>query len=312
MFMSDTAQQGNEMVKLFEAWLETGRKFWQEKKSGSDETHDGHDFTFTFATDEEAAGKKYKTYRTWETSIDSYLSFVKLMAAPENQQGLLKSTSTCFEAMVEAAGDSMENFAEFHSQLINSFATVGEHTKAYNFDDLDHASFESFRDLYRSEFQKYFNIPKIGLPREFHEQLSTLVDKSNIYSSHLLELIYLFSIPFEKTNMTMQHKLKGMLEKGEFPQDYKQSYAEWIKILEGHYMELLKSREYTHVLNDFIGSLAAYKDVKNEVINVFIKDMQIPTNKEMDEVYKDIYKMKRTIKELTRKVETLQHELNAQ
>jgi hypothetical protein len=52
--------------------------------------------------------------------------------------------------------------------------------------------------------------------------------------------------------------------------------------------------------------------VKNEVINVFIKDLQIPTNTEMDEVYRDIYTMKGKIKELTRQIETLQHELNAQ
>jgi hypothetical protein len=309
---TDTTQQGNEMVTLFKAWLESSRQMWQDMESGSKKTNNGHPFAFSFAADEEEGSEKYKTYRTWETSVNSYLSFIKLMTAPGNQQSFLKGTNNYFEAMVEAVGDSMENLTEFQSQLIKSFATVGEHTKAYNFDDLDHDSFESFRDLYRTEFQKYFNIPKIGLPREFHEQLSTLVDKSNIYASHLIELIYLFSIPFEKTNRVMQCKLKNMLEEGKFPEDYKQGYTEWIKILEGHYMELLKSQEYTHVLNDFIGSLAAYKSVKNEVIGTFIKDLQIPTNKEMDEVYRDIYTMKGKIKELTRQIETLQHELNAQ
>ncbi len=310
--MLDTAQQGNEMVTLFKAWLETGRNIWQNFDSGPEKTQQGHDFNFNFATSEESLGEKYKTYRTWETSVNSYLSFVKLVTAPENQQAILKNTNNYFEAIAEAAGDSMENFTEFQSQLIKSFATVGEYTKAYNLDDLDHASFESFRELYRTEFQKYFRIPKIGLPREFHEQLSTLVDKSNIYFSHLVELVYLFLIPFEKTNLEMQHKVKRMLENGEFPDDYKQGYADWIKMLEGNYMELLKSQEYTHVLNDFIGSLAAYKSVKNEVVSVFIKDLQIPTNKEMDEVYKDIYIMKRKINELTRQVKTLQHELNEQ
>ncbi len=312
MFMLDTAQQGNEMVTLFKAWLETGRKMWQNTDSGPEGTEKGHGSNFNFFADGESLGEKHKTYRAWETSVNSYISFIKLVTTPENQQAILKNTSNYIEAIVEAAGDSMENFTEFQSQLIKSFATVGEHTKAYNLDDLDHASFESFRELYRTEFQKYFKIPKIGLPREFHERLSTLVDKSNIYFSHLVELVYLFSIPLEKTNLAMQQKVKKMLENGEFPDDYKQSYAEWIKMLEGNYMELLKSHEYTHVLNDFIGSLAAYKSVKNEVISTFVKDLQIPTNKEMDEVYKDIYIMKRKINELTRQVQTLQHELNAQ
>lgn len=310
MFMSDTAQQDNEMATLFEAWLDAGRKFWQDSGFDSRAANNENDFSFNFTQDyEEENDGRYKTYRTWETSVNSYFSFLKLMTSPDNLQELLKSSNTYFEAMIEASGDSMENFTEFQSQLIKSFTTMGEHTRDFNLDDLNHASFESFRELYRSEFQKYFNIPKIGLPREFHEQLSALVDKSTIYFSHLFELIYLFSIPLEKTNRVMQLKYEKMLEKGEIPTDFKQGYGEWIKILEGHYMELLKSQDYTLVLNNFIKSLAAYKNVRNEVINFLIKDLQIPTNKEMDEVYKDIYLMKRKIKDLTSQIEGLQRKL---
>jgi hypothetical protein len=122
--MSDTTQQGNEMVTLFKAWLETGRRMWQDMESGSKETTNGSSFAFSFAADEEEGSERYKTYRTWETSVNSYLSFIKLMTAPENQQSLLKGTNNYFEAMVEAVGDSMENFTEFQSELIKSFATV--------------------------------------------------------------------------------------------------------------------------------------------------------------------------------------------
>jgi len=279
--MSKTDQQGSEIAKLFGTWLETSQKFWQDGLYSGNKNN-GHYFTFS-ATDEEV-DEKYKNYRNWETGINSYLSFIKLLTTHKNQEELLKSADSYFKAMIEAAGDSMENFTEFQAELIKSCTKLGEHTKAYNFDDLSHAHFESFRELYRSEFQKYFNMPKIGLPREFHERLNSLVDKSYIYHSHLIELIYLFSVPFEKTNRVMQQKVKEMIENGEFPEDYKQNYAEWIKILESHYMEMLKSPEYTHVLNDFIGSLADYKNVKNEVTSAFLKDLQIPTNKEMDAV----------------------------
>jgi class III poly(R)-hydroxyalkanoic acid synthase PhaE subunit len=306
--MTDTTRQDNEMGRLVESWMAMAQNFWQDMGANREEGlgSSGLNFDFT-GNGDQGDENKYKTYKTWEASVNNSISFLKLMTAPENQDTLYRSVLTYTEALTQAAGDSLENFTEFQSQVVKSFAKVGEHTKAYNLDDLDHSTFESFRELYRSELQKYLKIPKIGLPREFHERLSELADKSNIFSSYLLELIYQFTTPFEKTNRAMQTKIKGMLEGGEVVEDTRQVYNEWIKVLEGHFMELLKSREYTDVLNNTITSLAAYKGVKNEVTDVFLKEMQIPTGREMDEVYKDIYQMKRKIRELSRQVEKLQN-----
>ena len=305
--MTDTTQQVNEIGRLVESWMEMAQTFWRDMGGVREEGLGSSGLSFAAAAEEDKADdNKHKTYKTWEASVNNYISFMKIMTTPENQEALNRSVMTFAETLAQAAGDSLENFTEFQSQIVKSLSKVGEHTKAYNFDDLDHEAFESFRELYRSELQKYLKIPKIGLPREFNEMLSELADKSNVFSSYLLELIYLFSVPFEKTNRVMQQKVKGMLEGGEVVEDSKRVYNEWIKVLEGHFMELLKSAEYTDVLNNTITSLAEYKGVKNNVTDFFLKEMQIPTGREMDEVYKDIYQMKRKIRELSRQVEILQ------
>lgn len=302
-------QQSNEITGMVEAWMETAKNFWKEMGTAQQAGSSKDGFSFPFEKVDEGDDEKYKTYRTWETSVNNFTAFLRLMSAPENQESVLKGANAFSEAMVTAVGDSMENFSEFQSQLVESFSKVGQHTKAYNFDELDHTAFESFRELYRSELQKYLFIPKLGLPREYQEQLSHLLDRTNIFYSHLIELLYLFYVPFEKTNRVLQKRMKVMLENGEFFEDGKQAYQEWLKILEGHYMELLKSEEYTNVLNNTIGSLAEYKNIKNSVIGSFLKDMQIPTNKEMDAVYKDLYQMKKTIRDLSKEVESLQAQL---
>lgn len=306
--MTDTTLQSNEIGSFVESWMTMAKKFWPEPGKGREEGLGSSGLKFDSGNGDQADGDKYKTYRTWENSISNSVSFVKLMMAPENQETLYRSFSAYTEALTQSAGDSLENFIEFQSQAVKSLAKVGEHTKAYTLDDLDHKAFESFRELYRSELQKYLKIPKIGLPREYHERFSELIDKSTIFFSHLLELIYQFTTPFEKTNRVMQEKIKKMLEGGQIVEDPKQVYNDWIKILEGHFMDMLKSKEYTHVLNNTITSLAAYKGVKNSVIDVFLKEMQIPTGRDMDEVYKDIYNMKKKIRDLTKQVEKLQKE----
>jgi predicted nuclease with TOPRIM domain len=53
------------------------------------------------------------------------------------------------------------------------------------------------------------------------------------------------------------------------------------------------------------------KDVKNKLVGVYLKELQVPTNKDMDEVYRDIYQMKKKIKEQAKQIAELQKELKA-
>lgn len=309
--MSDSSRQENDINRLMQSWADSALQFWKSAGAGQVKGGEPTGFSFPFATEEAGGEDKFRTYRTWETALNNLTSLWQLMAAPQNQEATLKSAGSFSETMFQAAAESLENFTEFQNQLIRSAAKIHEHTTSYNLEDLDHGAFESFRELYRSEIQKYLFMPKLGLPREFHEQLSQLADRSTLFYSHLVELLYLFSVPFEKTNRMLQRQTKLNLEKGEFYTDAKQAYNDWVKVLEGNFMELLKSSEYTGVLNETINALAAYKRIKNDVIEVFTKDLQIPTNKEMDEVYRDLYQMKKTIGELSRKVTSLEGQLAA-
>ena len=311
----ESTWQANEFGKLFETWMEASKNLWQ-MDAPREETVRREEPVFNGEKkdDTEDNGAQYKTYRNWEASVNNFSSFMRIMASPENQKDLGETFLTYSEVMAQTAGDALENLTEFQKQMIDSFAKVNEHTKAYNFDDIDHSAFESFRDLYRSEFQKYLNMPKFGLPREFNERLTSLTDSSTLFYSYLAELLFLFSQPFEKTNREMQQKINRMLENGECEclKDTKKTYGDWIKTLEGNFTELLNSNEYTNVLNKTIVSLADCKAVRREVMGVVLKDLQIPTNKEMDEVYRDLYQMKKKIRQLSAQVESLQRELQSE
>jgi polyhydroxyalkanoate synthesis regulator phasin len=291
--------------------MEVSKSIWQNFGAKQDESFDVSKLNFPFfKSTDESDDDKFKTYRTWEASVNNFASFLRIISAPKNQEELHKGIIAFSEALTQLTSETLENFTEFQSQIVKSFAKVGEHTKAYTYDDLNHSAFESFRELYRSEIQKYLNIPKIGLPREFHERLSQMTDKYTLFYSHLTELFYFFSLPFEKTHRTMQKKIKEMLERGEITEDSNKAYNEWIKTLEGNFMELLKSTEYTEVLNNTIISLADCKNAKRDVVSIYLKDLQIPTSTEMDEVYKTLYQMKKKIRELTKQVEELQNAVN--
>ncbi len=305
--MADTNFQGSEFTKLFDSWLDTANKFWKDIEKSRDDTLKWGDINLSFSAVDDTDDEKHRAYKAWETSINNFSAFLKIMAAPENQEAMAKSSTSFVEALSQAAGESFENLLEFQSNLIQSLARASEYTKSYNIEDIDHTLFESFRELYKNEWQKYLHIPKIGLPRELHEQVTDMVDKANIFHSYLAELFYLFSLPFEQTNYITQQRIKAMLEKGEIENEPAQFYNEWIKILEGNFMQLLKSEEYTGLLSNLIRSLAEYKEIKNELTNICLKELQIPTNKDLDEVYKELYIMKKKVAELAKKLEKLEN-----
>jgi polyhydroxyalkanoate synthesis regulator phasin len=67
-------------------------------------------------------------------------------------------------------------------------------------------------------------------------------------------------------------------------------------------MTLLKSPEYAQVMTNTIDSLVNYKKAREEMLNDIIGQFPVPTQREMDELYRDIYEMKKQIKSLTKEL----------
>lgn len=67
-------------------------------------------------------------------------------------------------------------------------------------------------------------------------------------------------------------------------------------------MTLFQSPEYNQSFSDTIDRLGDFLSSRNKVISDFLQGMPIPTDKEMDEVYKDLYRIKKRITELEAKL----------
>ena len=96
----------------------------------------------------------------------------------------------------------------------------------------------------------------------------------------------------------MQAKITEMAEAGELPDDSKTYYQMWIKILEGHYMTLFKSPEYAEVMGETLNALEDYKMTSEKVMEDILEMFPVPTQKDMDELYKEIYLLKKKVKAL--------------
>ncbi|MBF0452646.1 MAG: hypothetical protein HQK75_18230 [Candidatus Magnetomorum sp.] len=221
---------------------------------------------------------------------------------PDNIDATLKKSDAISSASLEILQQFTEGFMEMQTQWIERCVRIGQETKAYGFDDMDKDMFTSWKKIYEKEFQKFFHIPTLGLFRYYHERIYTAIDKFNVFHEALAELSYLLYIPFEKSAQVLQKEIENQIEQGNISNNFKEHYNRWMRILEGHFMALLKSSEYMETLNDAIQAYVQFKNAKDAVLMDLLQHLPVPTHKEMDELYKEIYELKQTVKALKKSI----------
>ena len=71
-----------------------------------------------------------------------------------------------------------------------------------------------------------------------------------------------------------------------------------MKTLEGHYMTLYKSTEYNEAIAKTIDAVGEYSVAKRRILEDFMQALPVPTDKDMDELFKEIYRLKKRIRQL--------------
>ena len=159
-----------------------------------------------------------------------------------------------------------------------------------------------WHDLFDKEFRQVLNVPQLGLTRYYQEHAAQAVEKFNDFQTQVNKFVNLLCEPLIETTQAVRDEIKKTREGGEeLVQDYKAQYKLWINKLEASYFDLLKSPEYTEALSDTLKALRDYKITKQQLLIDLMQDLPVPTHKDMDELYKEIYHLKKRVKELEKR-----------
>lgn len=164
---------------------------------------------------------------------------------------------------------------------------------------------KAWLELYEKEFGQILNMPQLGLTRGYQERINQTMETFILFQGALTEFVQYLLIPMEKASLVVQEEIKNLEEKGKAAlKDAKPYYEMWIRILEGNYMAALKSDEYTEKLGKTVKALRDYRVARQQFLMDVLQDLPIPTNKDMDELYKDLYLLKKRVRELEKKVKS--------
>lgn len=238
------------------------------------------------------------TQASMDAAMKTWKILTSTLARPEAMNSIFKGAGTMPEILMKIAQTSLTGFLEFQQKYVETLGRVGKSTEAYKFEDLDENAFRAWSEIYEKEFRQYFNIPQLGLTRFYQEKINQAQDKFNLFQAAMSEFLRLLYLPVTKSYIVIQEKIDEMAEKGGLPEDPKQYYQMWIKILEGHYMTLFQSAEYGKAQLNVLNTMSDFSVIKNDLMQDMLNAMPIATHKDLDDLYKEMYLLKKRIKVL--------------
>lgn len=151
---------------------------------------------------------------------------------------------------------------------------------------------------YDTGFRQLFNLPQLGLTRYYQENINQALDKYNQLQLKLTEFLHLLYQPIEKSFQQLQGEWSETNDLESFPKEYKAYYAKWVATLEGYYMTLFQTQEYVLCLHKTVQALGDFIQARQTVMEDALKFLPIPTNSDLDELYKEIHRLKKQVRAL--------------
>jgi polyhydroxyalkanoate synthase subunit PhaE len=295
--MSDKTAQSIHGEDLFSQWSQSLTDVW------------GSMFKLwappTTQTDSEAqreaqkdAGTSERMSTAVESALKNWQAIISAMSAPDSMLALFKGVGTMPEMLAKLSQSTLNGFLEMQHKALERAGQLGEHVDAYTFSDVDDNLFRTWAVIYEKEFSRYFQVPPLGLSREYQERAAKATDAYNRYQASLGEFLRLLALPLGRSLSVLQEKITTLAEEGALPEDSKAYYDMWIKVLEGHYMTLFQTPEYMESLAQTLNCMSAFKNARNAVIEDLLKGLPVPAQSEIDDLSEEIHRLKRRLRNL--------------
>jgi hypothetical protein len=247
---------------------------------------------------EKSFGFKGRMAESLSSSAKMWQAMAGALSKPETLETFQKATRITPDIALGFAQSCMNGFNSFQGQMQEWIQKRAEVDDPVDIQAMDKELIRQWREAYDGEFSQYFKIPQIGLGRFYQERAMNAADKLNVFQSALSEFLYVLYLPMEKSINSLQEKLVEMAEdEGPLDEKSKTYYNLWIKFLEGHYMKLFKESEFIDSLLHTLSALEEYSEARQAVLNDLLKMYAIPSHNDLDDLYKEIYQLKKRMRE---------------
>jgi len=256
---------------------------------------------FTSSAAQPAAGPQGRMGESIQATAKMWQAMLGAMSEPEALENFKAATQITPDIALGFAQTCLKGFLGFQEKLHEWIEKRGQAEDTFDAQALDKEFIRQWTAAYEKEFSQYLKIPQIGLGRLYQERAMQAADKLNMFQGTLSEFMHALYLPMEKAFKSLQEKMVEMAEAGPLDEKSKTYYNLWIKMLEGHYMELFKQQDFVDRLGKTLCALEEYSAARQAVVNDFLKMYAIPTHNDLDDLYKEIYLLKKRMRAYEKK-----------
>jgi hypothetical protein len=177
---------------------------------------------------------------------------------------------------------------------------------------------DMWTESYQSTLGKLAQVPAFGPVREKQEKImKSLPLYPKLYTAWIDSNINLQSVLLEATRKTfektVEHQMSSSCRKDDKsyidPERYKEFYKVWIDTYSDTFKEFMRSEHYASDMGRFASVFVDFQKHNREMIEEnYLKPNNLPTMTHVDEIHKELYDLRKTVKELTRVVNELSKE----
>jgi len=167
--------------------------------------------------------------------------------------------------------------------------------------------YEQWVNMYKATMGKLVEIPAVGPAREKSEKMmkgfSTFI---NFYAAGMDTSSNMQNV-FKEAMQKVQEKIGADMDGENSPEKYKEFYDIWIQTYSDTFKDFARSGPFVSDLGKLNAHLMDFQKYNREMLeDNYLKPMNLPTKTEIDEINKELYTLKKTVKELTRQIKELQ------
>lgn len=291
--MNDRSEAVSGPESMLSAWMKMATDFWGPVMKQWTTALD--------PVDGQPEGPLTRTKASWSSYIKSLTALSASMGEGGSADAVLKGISVMPDVLLRLLEGAWNSTFTLQRQMLEKAGRMGESVEAYHFEGLDQEVFKAWAEIYEQEFQQFLQVPQLGLTRFYQEKAHRTLDKFVLLQNGMAEFVNMLYLPMEQSIKVLQEKVAELAEKGALPEKPKDYYQMWVKILEGHYMTLFKTPEYTQTLSRVLGAFEDYQATRDDLLQDTLKSLPVPTNRDMDALYKEIYTLKKKIRTLEKK-----------
>jgi class III poly(R)-hydroxyalkanoic acid synthase PhaE subunit len=242
-----------------------------------------------------------KLSKELKEQYDKILKENLLPIMPPELRTFVQTPHELIQVIMETFGRFAEPWKNSMDDMINALAQGAIK---------DPAKFNDFIKIWKENYDKtvgeLIKSPVMGSNRELIEQQNKAVDK-------MIDLIMVFSeASFAVTNIASTQSDDAvnayieLVKKGEQPKSFQEFYDYWSGQLEGELEKYFYTDEYAALLAKLSDAFMDYKIESDKLLEKQLETTPIVTDAKIDSVYKTIYLLKKEVKTLKKKVESLE------